>query len=273
MFWQWLRPSVTTNPARRAPCIARCLLLLLQPVCDNFPLLLGASGPLIGFLHSAHSSVNCPFVKFFSTNLSSNLFPAGTLTSTPPSPGSHHCHTPGFHPRHLKSCSPQDPPPNQVKLLCFLRPLPICPSLSHYHQNLKVDLAVMSRTMFTQAPAPLLSALGTKHPRHGMFGSTCVGLPGPQKRSPWGALPRAALIVTGRRVNLYGPFSIASLNASRFPQMGYILLLLDGNKVHRANHKVSTDTAQRERQSGRPATAAGGLENTRKQSPSPPLPS
>lgn len=175
---------------------------------DNFPLLLGASGSLIGFLCSAHSSVNCPFVKFFSIKLSGSLFPAGTLASTPLSPGSHHCHTSGFHPRHLKSCSAQDPPPNQVKFLCFLQPLLICPSLSHYHQNLKADLAIMPRTVFTQAPPPLLSALGTKHPEHGMFGSTCVGLSRPQKRSPpWGTLPtpcpRAALIATERRVNQF----------------------------------------------------------------------
>lgn len=131
-------------------------------MCDNFPLLVGVSGPLIGFLSSAHSSVNSPFVQFFSVELS-ELQPFScwdpdiytSITRIPSLP------YPWILPQASEILfSPRPPLQTKLSILVASSHHPFRPSLSHYHQNLKVDPVAIPRTMFTQAPAPLLSAVG-----------------------------------------------------------------------------------------------------------------
>lgn len=192
--------------------------------------------------------------------MSFSLFPARTLAYTPPSPRSHHCHIPGFHPGHLKSYCPQDLPPNQAKLFSFLQPLlllfiivplspepeskPSCHGKDHAHSSTST------------------SAFGTEHPGHGMFANAYAGLSGPQKKSlPRGqsphAMPQSSLYCHKEGgANSLGP------SMHSFPECRQVL-------VHRTSHKVSTDTVrERERRSVRSDWSSSG-----KQSPCPlPLP-
>lgn len=225
-----------------------------------------------------------PLFKSFQLNyLSGSLFPAGTLTYTAccQDPVTAILPVPPWDPL----LRPKLTGPSEIDLLfsqilpqaseillsptsflqaklsffVFSSHFPLCPSLSRHHQNLKADPAALPRTMLTQAPAPPRPGFGTKHPGHDMC--FCRELRGPQwSAQPWGQsshpMPQSSPYhisddtASETRVN---PFfmALSPRFLGMFPdshEWGECAFPTVMVTAHKVSQKVSTDMAQRKRE-------------------------